>query len=125
LSSPPFYSRGRTIPYVARLLKVDAPLIRKRNYSIDFDGSSKSDMKLEDFIVPYGSKAAKQPILNLGFPKDILITLIIRGEEYITPRGDTVLEEGDVLLLLASAESLPAVQRILNKKKQPTDHGNG
>ncbi|MBP7765695.1 MAG: potassium/proton antiporter [Deltaproteobacteria bacterium] len=117
--------QGTTIPYVARLLKVDAPLIRKRNYSIDFDGSSKSDMKLEDFIVPYGSKAAKQPILNLGFPKDILITLIIRGEEYITPRGDTVLEEGDVLLLLASAESLPAVQRILNKKKQPTDHGNG
>jgi len=107
--------QGTTIPPVARLLKVDAPLVYKRQYSIDFDGSLKSDMKLEDFIVPYGSKAANQPILNLGFPKDILITLIIRGDEYITPRGDTILEEGDVLLLLASDESLPKVQNILSK----------
>lgn len=109
--------QGTTIPFVARLLKVDAPMVRKHNYSIDFDGSSKSEMKLEDFIVPFGSKAANQPILNLGFPKDSLVTLIIRGEDYITPRGDTVLEEGDVLLLLASNESLPMVQKILNKKK--------
>jgi len=107
--------QGTTIPPVARLLKVDAPLVHKRQYSIDFDGSLQSDMKLEDFIVPYGSKAANQPILNLGFPKDILITLIIRGDEYITPRGDTILEEGDVLLLLASDESLPKVQNILSK----------
>jgi len=107
--------QGTTIPYFARLLKVDAPLVPKRNYSIDFDGAGRSDMKLEDFIVPFGSKAANQPLLSLEFPKDSLITLIIRGDQYITPRGDTTLEEGDVLLLLASAESLPAVQHILNK----------
>jgi cell volume regulation protein A len=107
--------QGTTIPYVARLLKVDAPLVRKRNYSIDVDGSSQGEMKLEDFIVPFGSKAVNQPILNLGFPKDTLITLIIRGDDYITPRGDTILEEGDVLLLLASTESLPKVHNILSK----------
>ncbi|MEQ8214770.1 MAG: potassium/proton antiporter, partial [Smithellaceae bacterium] len=108
--------QGTTIPFVARLLKVDAPLVQKRRYSIEFDGSSKSDMKLEDFIVPFGSRAAHKQILELGFPRDSLITLIIRGDQYITPRGDTILEEGDVLLLLASAESLPDVQNILNKR---------
>ena len=108
--------QGTTIPFVARLLKVDAPLVQKRRYSIEFDGSSKSDMKLEDFIVPFGSRAANKQILELGFPRDSLITLIIRGDQYITPRGDTVLEEGDVLLLLASTESLPDVQNILNKR---------
>lgn len=107
--------QGTTIPYVARLLKVDAPLIRKRNYSIDVDDASQGEMKLEDFIVPFGSKAVNQPLLNLGFPKDTLITLIIRGDDYITPRGDTILEEGDVLLLLARAESLPKIQNILSK----------
>lgn len=110
--------QGTTIPFVARLLKVDAPLVQIKRYSIDFDGSTKSDMKLEDFIVPFGSKAANKQILELGFPRDSLITLIIRGDQYITPRGDTILEEGDVLLLLASAESLPDVQNILNKRTE-------
>ncbi len=107
--------QGTTIPYVAKLLGVDAPFVRKRRYPIDFEGSSKANMQLEDFIVPFGSKAAGKPILKLGFPKDSLITLVIRDDKYITPRGDTLLEEGDVLLILSSRESLPKLQSLLNK----------
>ncbi len=107
--------QGTTIPYFARILGVDAPFVRKRRYPIDFEGSSKVNMQLEDFIVPYESKAVGQPIFKLGFPKDSLITLIVRDNKYITPRGDTLLEEGDVLLILSSHESFQAVQTILHK----------
>ncbi len=107
--------QGTTIPYFAHLLKVDAPLVRKRSHPIDFEGSSKLDMQLEEIIVPFGSKAINKPIFELGFPKDSLITLIARDDTYITPRGDTTLEEGDVLLTLVSRESFPKVHSILYK----------
>ncbi|PKN67558.1 MAG: potassium/proton antiporter [Deltaproteobacteria bacterium HGW-Deltaproteobacteria-15] len=106
--------QGTTIPYFARLLGVDAPLVRKPRYPIDFEGSSKLNMQLEHLIVPFGSKAINKRILDLGFPKDSLITLIARDDKYITPRGDTTLEGGDVLLILVSRESLPMVHTILN-----------
>ena len=107
--------QGTTIPYFARLIGVDAPLIRKRRYPIDFEGSSKINMQLEEFIVPFGSKVINKPIFELGFPKDSLITLIARGDKYITPRGDTTLEEGDVLLTLVNSETYPIVHGILGK----------
>lgn len=104
--------QGSTIPVLARFLKVDAPLVRRRRYPLEFDASEKSDMQLTDFIVPYGSKAAGQPILRLGFPKESLITMIVRGDKYIMPTGDAILEEGDVLLILANPETLKTVQEI-------------
>lgn len=107
--------QGTTIPYFARLLKVDAPLIRKRSHPIDFESSNKLNMQLEEIIVPFGSKAINKPIFELGLPKDSLITLIARDDTYITPRGDTTLEEGDVLLTLVSRESFPKVHSILYK----------
>jgi len=108
--------QGTTIPFVARLLRVNAPLVRQRRYPIDFDSSEKTTMELVDFIVPYGSKAAGQAILKLGFPKDSLITLIGRDEQFLMPSGHTVLEEGDVLLVLVDRASLPAVRTILEQR---------
>ncbi|HRY29122.1 MAG TPA: potassium/proton antiporter [Elusimicrobiota bacterium] len=108
--------QGTTIPLFARWLGVDAPLVRKRRYPIDFEDSENTDMQLVDFIVPYGAKAAGQPILKLGLPKDSLITLVSRNEEFIMPSGETVLEEGDVLLMLVNKTSLPAVRRILEAR---------
>ncbi|HOW27533.1 MAG TPA: potassium/proton antiporter [Elusimicrobiota bacterium] len=105
--------QGTSIPLVARWLRVDAPLVRKRRYPIDFDDSENADMQLVDFIVPFGARAAGQSILNLGFPKDSLITLISRNEEFILPRGETLLEEGDVLLMLVDKKTLPAVRAVL------------
>ena len=109
--------QGTTIPLFARWLGVDAPLIRQRRYPIEFEGSDKVDMQLTDFIVPYGSKASGQPILNLGLPKESLITMVVRGDKYIMPTGDTVLEEGDVLLILTNSETLKTINEIFQCDK--------
>jgi cell volume regulation protein A len=108
--------QGTTIPFVARLLRVNAPLVRQRRYPIEFDSSEKTTMELVDFIVPYGSKVAGQPIVKLGFPKDSLITLVVRDEQFLMPSGDTVLEEGDVLLVLVDCASVPAVRAVLEQR---------
>ena len=113
--------QGTTIPLFARLAGVDEPLVRQRRHPIDFEKSEALDMQLVDVFVPYGSSAAGQPILSMGFPKESLITMIARGEKYIVPSGATVLEEGDVLLMLGNLESLAEAQQILEKQKEITD----
>jgi cell volume regulation protein A len=110
--------QGTTIPLLAKLAKVDAPLVRQRRYPIDFDNSEGMDLQLVDLFVPYGSEAAGKAILDLNFPKDSLITLISRNEKFIMPSGTTVLQEGDVLLILTNKENLASVQTILSRHKE-------
>jgi len=110
--------QGTTIPLFARLAKVDAPLVRQRRYPIDFDNSEGMDLQLIDLFVPYGSYAAEKTVLELNFPRDSLITLISRNEKFIMPSGTTVLQEGDVLLILTNRENMAKVQAILSRKKE-------
>ncbi|MFO7829813.1 MAG: amino acid permease [Bacteroidales bacterium] len=45
-------------------------------------------------------------IKNIDFPKGILIALIERGDETVTPNGDTVLTVNDVLTIIGKPEEL-------------------
>ncbi|SCY31306.1 ion transporter [Butyrivibrio sp. INlla14] len=40
-------------------------------------------------------------IVDIGIPKDVMIVAIQRGNETIIPRGQTVLENGDILVMCA------------------------
>ena len=107
--------QGWSIPVVARLLKVDAPLKRKRNYPIEFAPAEGADTELKEFSIPSRSAVAGKSIVEIGMPRDTLIVLINRSEEFIVPSGGTVLNEGDVVLALVNKRNLPQLREILSK----------
>ena len=109
--------QGWSVPIVARLLKVDAPLKPKQRHPIEFAPTEGINADLVDFIVPYDSTVVGRSIVELGLPQDTLVVLIGRDDEYIVPSGGTILREGDTLLVLASAESLPEVRATLQNVK--------
>jgi cell volume regulation protein A len=49
----------------------------------------------------------------LGLPRDAVVSLIVRGEEAIPPRGSTVLREGDRLHILIRQRTATQVQALL------------
>ncbi len=109
--------QGTTLPMVAKLLGVNVPLKTKRNYPIEFEHSEEINANLEDLIVPYNSSAVNKPLFELGVPKGSLIALICRDEKYFIPDGSTVLNGGDVLLVIANNQDLQKLQSILNHLK--------
>ena len=110
--------QGTSIPFVAKMLKVDAPLGRNRKYPIEFERSDAIPATLTDLIVPYTSGVIGKSILELGVPAKCLIVLVSRGEKFIIPNGSTRLDAGDVLLVLADDKDLAALQKILVIKKE-------
>lgn len=50
-------------------------------------------------------------------PKDALITTILRGEKVFVPNGDSEILEGDSVVVLASAEALDQVRKVLKVKR--------
>jgi cell volume regulation protein A len=109
--------QGTTVPWVARRLGVDAPLSVKRRYPIEFEQVAQGDTDLLEMVVPYNSNAVGKALFELNLPSDALVTLVCRNEQFIVASGKTMLEEGDVMLVLGNTESLKTVQTILKSPK--------
>lgn len=112
--------QGWSVPFVARFLKVDAPLMPKPKYPIEFAPMAGMNADLVDFMVPHNSAAVGKSLVELSFPEDTLVVLIGRDDEYIVPSGGTILQEGDTILVLAGEKYLPEIRTKLSK---PKTHG--
>jgi cell volume regulation protein A len=110
--------QGSSIPFVARLLGVDAPLERKRRYPIEFAPTEGSNAELVDFIVPFKSAMIGKSIVEMGLPPDSLFVLVSRDDKFIVPSGGTTLEEGDTVLALVTKENLPTVRAIFSEQRE-------
>lgn len=71
------------------------------------------DAQLVEVTLADDTPAAKQHIAGLGIPRDATVVAVIRESHVIVPRGDTVLQAGDEVLVLVTPESEEAVRKIL------------
>ena len=104
--------QGWSINLMAKLLNLAEPLQKKIPIPIEFTPDKKSDTELIEIVIPYNSKVNGSQIVDLDFPKDSRIVLIIRDDKNIVPTGGTVLEGGDVLLLLADKKNNELIKDI-------------
>jgi len=113
------FIQGTSIPFVAKLLGLKADLPEKPNYPIEFEKTEAIDADLTDVIVPYGSNAVGRRLGELGIPDKCLVVMVARGDRFVVPSGTTVLEGGDVLLVLANEEDLKAIQNTIGTLRKP------
>jgi len=113
--------QGWSIPAVARFLRLQAPIIPKRQYPIEYAPVDGVDTQLVEFIIPFSAAISGKPIVEIGLPRDSLIVLINRNENFLVPSGGTVLEEGDVVLVLVNQKNLAEVREILMRWKKPEE----
>ncbi|MCB1179808.1 MAG: potassium/proton antiporter [Leptospiraceae bacterium] len=107
--------QGTTIKKVAEILDLKRDPDRKSLYPFEFENRKNSKTQLKEFFVPFQSALIGNPIFSAHFPQTSLIVLICRGEQYLVPTGRTVLEAGDVLLVLTGAEEEKQIVEILSK----------
>lgn len=58
------------------------------------------------------SPAASVAIADLGIPRDATVVAVVRQSRLVVPRGDTVLQIGDEVLVLVTADAEQAVQEL-------------
>jgi cell volume regulation protein A len=90
--------QGTLIPWVSRKLDmIDANANVMKTFN---DYTENSEMQFSQIgIGPRSAWAGKQ-IMELGLPKNMLIALVIRGQERIIARGDTKLCPGDKAIVV-------------------------
>jgi cell volume regulation protein A len=104
--------QGWSINWVARLLKLSEPMQVKKSVPIEFSPDENDNTELMEFVIPFNSAMAGEQIVNLNFPDDSRIILIVRNEKNIIPSGGTILEHGDVLSVLVNKNNAEALKKV-------------
>jgi trk system potassium uptake protein TrkA len=98
---------------VARILQ----FIRKGKI---FSITSLSDIEAEVVEVEAmeTSDLVERPIKDIKWPRDAIIAGVIRGGQgrVIVPRGDTVIDPGDRVIIFAKRGAMPKVEKVLSVK---------
>jgi len=105
--------QGTSIPLIAKFLKVDAPFRTQRVSPISLEFTDGIDANLEEVIVPYNSAVMGKKLFELGLPEGCLIVLICRNDKFFIPKGTTVVEAGDVLMVLGTTGDIRRLQKVL------------
>jgi trk system potassium uptake protein TrkA len=57
-----------------------------------------------------------KPLKDISFPKDAMVAGIIRGSQIIIPSGDSVIMPNDRIIIFATQQAVPKVEKILAVK---------
>ncbi len=72
-----------------------------------------TDAEALEMLLDAGSPSIGVTLMNLGLPRDAVLGGISRGDKVIVPRGDTVLNAGDHVVIFAKSEAIDAVEKLL------------
>ena len=68
---------------------------------LQFEGGN---TRLIEFTLADGSPAAGHTVGEVGLPRGVTVVALVRDGHVVVPRSDTLLDTGDEVLLLASAQ---------------------
>lgn len=103
--------QGSTITTVANYLGITTDIVPEPQYPMELRSSADLRNELIEITIAEDSPAVNRQIVNLGLPESSLIVLITRGEEILVPNGNTIIEQGDKLLLLADKDALDLIRQ--------------
>lgn len=115
--------QGTTIPLVARWLRVDVPTVPDLPPG-EPAFSSRRDSALLTIEVAEGSQAAGRKIVQLPqWPREALILVVYRDDEFFLPVGGTELKPDDRLIVLTSKKVADRIRAIGAAPGVGSEHG--
>ena len=82
-------------------MKVAIEVKKKIRFPFEYVSGSEMQDELKEIEIPRDSIVVGKAIAELNLPQKLLIVLLRRGEDVFAPRGSTVFQPLDTLLILA------------------------
>lgn len=107
--------QGTTLATIAKWLHVALPEKLKPMVPVEVFLSEQAKTEYAEIEIPHNSYPVNKKIVDLRFPSSAIIAMIKRAGTYITPNGSTVLEAGDILVVLSNKkDGMVEVAECLN-----------
>lgn len=107
--------QGSTITYMTKKLGLQGKSKTQPVHALELISIGKSNVEMVEYNVTEKNKIIGQTLEEIVLPENSLISAIIRNKNIITPNGQTIIEEKDVLYILVSRQSKPQLKKVLEK----------
>ncbi|HEX9548931.1 MAG TPA: TrkA family potassium uptake protein [Acidimicrobiales bacterium] len=74
---------------------------------------AQGEARLVEVTLASDSPAKGKPLSDMDLPRDISVVAIVRGGRVVVPRGDTVMQVGDEVLVLVTGDAENTVKELL------------
>lgn len=106
---------GGTIPWMLRKLGLEGDEPPPPPAVLEIFSTQKLSGQLISFYVEEELDVTGVPLSELPFPEGSAVTLILRGEELIVPKGHTLLMAGDHVYVATTPADRPFVQLLFGR----------
>lgn len=76
------------------------------------------ETEFSEILLKKGVPVLDKPIKDLGLPKGVLVTSVVRGNEVLIPKGNDVLKENDRIVLLTTNKLAASVKSYFYVKQR-------
>lgn len=108
------FVQAPTLPFVARVLDLADPLAA-RDLGVEASPLGRLGADLLEARIPVGSRIAGIEVFELRLPPGAALTLLVRDGVAEVPAPQTVLREGDELLLVVTERARARTEQRLNE----------
>ncbi|MGV3709538.1 MAG: potassium/proton antiporter [Gemmatimonas sp.] len=107
--------QGTSVPWATRTLKVESAEPAAPPAVLEIEGQHAFKTLIYSYSVDEALSVAGLSLTDVPIPSDSAVMMIIRGNELIAPRGDTVITPGDHIYLLVAPEDTAFVQLLFGQ----------
>lgn len=106
---------GMTVSWTARWLKLESADPPPPPAALEIESMQKLEGELMSFYMDDALSVTGVPLADLPFPDGSAAALIVRGQQLIAPRGQTMLEPGDHVFVFSRPEDRPFIQLLFGR----------
>ncbi|MET3683142.1 cell volume regulation protein A [Alkalibacillus flavidus] len=110
--------QGSTISNVAQKLGLMGPKKDTPHHSIELVSIAKANAEMVQFQTNRHNAIVGYKLHEIDFPQKASIAAIVRGDDLVTPYGDTEIKAGDFLYILVSKRKHDELMKLLNEKNK-------
>lgn len=109
---------GATVRWATRRLGLEAPDIPAPVAALEINSTRLLNGELLSFFITDALAVCDVEVEKIPFPPHASAVLLVRGEELIAPRGNTILRAGDHVYVFCRTEDKPFIQLIFGRPEE-------
>jgi potassium/hydrogen antiporter len=107
--------QGTSLPWFARLFKVNLPEQYLKKHPLDFILSNKKCSQLIEVFIQEGACIAGKQVVDIKLPEDTSIVMVNRKGQFLLVTGGSIIEEGDTVYAISSLAQKEALSELLKE----------
>lgn len=108
---------GATVPWVTRKLGLAANVPEPPQAVLEIASTQLLKGEVSSFYIHQASAVAGERLADLPFPPGSSAMLLVRGQELVAPKGDTVFQQGDHVYVIGHTEDLALLRLLFGQQE--------